>query len=69
MMTMKSDTNRGFITLMGLLIAAAILGYWFYKFYNKTNSTYDARPLDTYMQGIEDAKSAKNILETRPYDR
>ena len=57
--------KKGFITLIGLLIAVLLIGIWFVKIYSTSSSGIKEAPIDTYNGAIKDAENAKKMLETK----
>lgn len=53
--------KKGFITLLGLLFATLILGFWFVKTYSGSGT--EKSKIDTYNQSIDKAEDAKKMLE------
>jgi Tfp pilus assembly protein PilE len=57
--------KKGFITLIGILIAVLILGIWFVKIYSSPTSSDKKTQIETYNSAIKDAENAKKMLEKK----
>jgi hypothetical protein len=57
--------KKGFITLIGILIAVLILGIWFVKIYSSPSSSDNKTQIETYSSAIKDAENAKKMLEQK----
>ena len=53
----------GFVTLIGLLLVALLIGFWFVS--KNSNSTTQKTQMETYDQSIQKAEDIKNILEQK----
>jgi len=55
--------NKGFISLIGLLIAILLIGFWFIKIYSGNSNSQNKK--ETYNESIERAEEIKILLEKR----
>lgn len=53
----------GFVTLIGLLLVALLIGFWFVN--RNSNSTTRQVQTETFDQSIKKAEDVKNLLETK----
>jgi CHASE3 domain sensor protein len=53
----------GFVTLIGLLLAVLLMGFWFVS--KNSDSTTQKTQTETYDQSIQKAEDIKNILEQK----
>lgn len=55
--------QKGFITLIGLLLALLIIGFLFVRVYSSSET--EKSQMQTYDESIQKAEDIKNILETK----
>jgi flagellar basal body-associated protein FliL len=57
--------QKGFITLIGLLIIVLLIGVWFVRMYS-SSGTKEAEK-ETYQQSVKKAEDIKKLLEAKQY--
>ncbi len=57
--------KNGFITLLGLMLVALIIGFWFIKMYPTAGSK--KVEINTYQDAIKKAEDAKRMMEDSKY--
>ena len=55
--------QKGFITLVGLLLGLLIIGFLFVRMYSSSETKKSQ--IQTYDESIQKAEDIKNILETK----